>query len=472
IVYLRPNQLFDAGFMLSYAGVASIVYIEPVISDFLRPRYFKRSGGGKNIFEKLKEYVSKSVSITVAAWLGTMPLVASYFNIISPSAMLANLVAIPMLFFIMILAIFLAFTGQFGFLSAVSYCLAGSVGGALVILVDILRFVMGVPFSWVKISSPFFLSTLLFYLGILGLIVFYRKMKSKTLVIVFLLFSANIFLWNEVLKFPPQEITITFFDAGEADAAFIEFPDGRNMLIDGGLKDEKRKRDSGRTILANYFWKKGIRVIDCVVVTHPHADHLGGVLYVLENFRVNTAIVNGKYLRDPLRMGFCGDFLREVQKKKIALIEVKKGDLINGFSGMRFVVLNPSEKKFTNLNENSVVLKGITDKGNSVLFCGDIEQKAMTDMLKSKESFRADLVKVPHHGNGLGETSIMREFFCKTKAKDFVISNGDVKSIDKDLVEILKQLKASIYVTGFQGAVVIKERKGGFKLCKIFEINH
>ncbi len=77
---------------------------------------------------------------------------------------------------------------------------------------------------------------------------------------------------------------MTFLDVGQGDSALVEFPDGRNMLIDGG--GNPRGIDPGRAAVAPYLWDRGIRRIDILVLSHPHPDHAGGLIYILDNFKI------------------------------------------------------------------------------------------------------------------------------------------------------------------------------------------
>ena len=89
-----------------------------------------------------------------------------------------------------------------------------------------------------------------------------------------------------------RELTVTFLDVGQGDAAVIFFPGGKVMVIDGGGTPDE-SFDPGERIVAPYLWKMKRKTIDYMVNSHPHPDHLQGLLFLLENFEVGKVWDNG-----------------------------------------------------------------------------------------------------------------------------------------------------------------------------------
>src|SRR4030042_5980933 len=88
------------------------------------------------------------------------------------------------------------------------------------------------------------------------------------------------------------KLTLTAVDVGQGSAILIRFPGGKRMLVDGGgFFDDSF--DVGKYVLAPFLWHEKINRIDTVVLTHPHPDHLGGLLFILENFQVREVWTNG-----------------------------------------------------------------------------------------------------------------------------------------------------------------------------------
>ncbi len=173
ILMVNPNQLFDLGFILSYSAVLSIVMMAPV---FYRAFSENRVQGRIDTAgKKIKQYMLGSVSVSLAAWLGLLPLIAYYFGLVSPIVVIANLVVVPLLFAIMgsgILFVTLGFLSHF--LAAV---LSQSTWFLLFILINSVKFLKNIPFSYFDVSQPHLLAIIAYYLILLA-VVKARKIKN------------------------------------------------------------------------------------------------------------------------------------------------------------------------------------------------------------------------------------------------------------------------------------------------------
>jgi competence protein ComEC len=98
----------------------------------------------------------------------------------------------------------------------------------------------------------------------------------------------------------------------------VELPDKKIMLIDGGMHEP----DMGKTVIAPYLWSRGLRNIDYLVLTHPHPDHYGGLIYIMENFKIGEIWLNG-------RKTFESEiFFQKIKEKKIQHKVLKRGDVL------------------------------------------------------------------------------------------------------------------------------------------------
>ena len=82
-----------------------------------------------------------------------------------------------------------------------------------------------------------------------------------------------------------EQIQVTFIDVGQGSSTLVRFPRGRNMLVDGG-GFHVESFDVGRYVVAPFLWHERIKQIDLMVLTHPHQDHLAGLVFILKNFPV------------------------------------------------------------------------------------------------------------------------------------------------------------------------------------------
>jgi competence protein ComEC len=451
ILLWNPKQLFDPGFQLSFASMAGIFIFAPKVEALLG--LDGRAGG--TAFRKSAVYLLKGVAVSVAAWIGTWPIVASYFNIISPVSVVANLVIIPLSFVSMTAAICLLPAGLIpGILpNAVAHGL-GIVDGALF---AVNHFLAQVPFAYFRIpSAPVWFTVLYYALAILWIVPQealaagrFRLRKAHAAAIILL--ALNICVWTAYARAGGDAVKITFLDVGKGDCAFIEFPQGGNMLIDAGSGGDGGRFDIGRNVVAPYVWNGLARKIDILLITHPHEDHLGGAIYILENFPVGAVIDNGYVEKGKLYERY----RRLIKEKGVPRIAVAAGDKICLPRGAGFFVLSPGGSYSPpDTNAGSVVGKLVVGK-RSVLFSGDATSDAMKNMIGDYGDFlKSEIIKSPHHGGNIGNEMTAREFFDIVDPQISVISSGAPGPHGARRKNSIAYSENVSYNTGEQGAVV------------------
>lgn len=431
----NPKELFDPSFQLSFLSILAIAVLSPGIDGMVK----LGQKGARSFWIKMKLYGLKGLSVSLAAWLGMAPIVAGYFNITSPIAIIANIVMIPVIF-----ALFIAIV-PFLILGAITPFMACWPACLLEVITKTLFFVnhrlAELPLACFRVPAPGALFLLAYY-STLALL-FLPKIKiakmeiGKREIFAAVLMIANIMVWDGIFHDGDKTLKVTFLDVGQGDSCLLQFPAGENILIDGSSGGEEEKFDIGKSVIAPYLWNQGIYRIDAVIVTHFHEDHLGGLIYILNNFKIGCVIENGIMAHG----NKIYDKYRAVLKAKgIGRIIVGEGDLISDRSGtIKFFVLNPEKKEgLLDRNENSIVLKLVY--GNSgILFCGDIPSTVMDRLISSYGNFlESDVMKVPHHGGFLGEEYSVERFFKKVDPKIMVISVGMLERYRAPLTKTLK----------------------------------
>jgi competence protein ComEC len=443
ILLWNPKQLFDPSFQLSFASIASIFIFAPKIEGIL----------------KASNYVTKGVSVSIAAWIGTWPIIASYFNIASPVSVIANLIVIPASFISMMISIGLLCVSPF------SDTLAGLFAFGLGFVDKALFWVNGalsrMPLAYFRLPAP----SAVFVAAYYGLVLLWaapkegsrRRYAAWALVAILLAFNALVWGWCAAQR--GDALKITFLDVGQGDSAFVEFPGGGNLLIDAGTGGEEGVFDTGRNVVAPYIWNTGARRIDAIIVTHPHADHLGGVPYLLKNFRVGMVIDNGAY-----EWG--------MKAGRVPRITVGAGDRIELPDGAEFFVLSPEEGRgLPDANAGSLVGKLIY-KGRGVLFCGDTTSAAMGAMLGSYGYLlKSDIMKVPHHGGNVGDERTINKFFSAVSPAVSIISASGLKRRDRRNANAITNLRSTTYDTSKNGAIIARIRSTGCLVRPYVKIN-
>ncbi len=462
ITFFQPRELYNLGFVLSYLSILSIIYIVPLVMEFFKK--IPRSADESKI-SFARRYFFTSLATSFSVWIGLMPIIALNFGIITPSVVISNLIAVPVLFVVIILGIGLLVTEFLVILAPIGIFFAWITNGIIHFFMEGMRVISEMPFAFVKVGPPRFFLIGVFYLSLMSaLIVFIRK-KRKVLFLIFLIFTANLFIWQEVLNASaPGAFKCTFFSVEKADAALLEFSDGSSMMIDGGHGEDITGWDAGSNILEPYLRQKGKRKIDCVLVSHAHEDHVGGLSHIIKNFKTGCVVMSEPLSKDVIKHEFYRRFLRIIKEKGIRCLQVENGDEIKGFSGVEIKVLNPSvQGDHTDLNDRSIALNVKTKKEKSILFCADISTKITNEILANYPDLKADIIKFPHHGGGFGNIADMERFLNSVKPKAVIISNK-TRGVNKNLIKLLKEKQIECYITGDAGAVTVEEDGAGFKI--------
>jgi competence protein ComEC len=206
------------------------------------------------------------------------------------------------------------------------------------------------------------------------------------------------------------EVTVYFFDVGQGDSILITM-DGKNILIDGG------PTTAGSTLLG-YLSSANVTHLDFMIATHPHDDHIGGLIAVMEStITVDMVLYNGyNYTSQTFQ-----EFLTLAEQHNLTLAE--RNDVYFLSATTNFTILSPIqplEFAETDLNVNSIVLK-LQVSNVSFLFAGDATSGAEQSMLNAGLSVNSEVLKVGHHGSGLGTSQAFLDAVNSTYA---VISAG------------------------------------------------
>ena len=278
-------------------------------------------------------------------------------------------------------------------------------------------------------------------------------------ILLFILLALTIAVWGMVWRDQTAGLTVTVLDVGQGDSILVQAPGGRTMLVDGGGRagEETRGYDVGREVVTPALLARGLRSIDVLVITHPHEDHIGGLVAVLEAVPV-------KMVLDPMLPTDSETYTalrQEIGKRKIPVFKARAGQRINLGDGTYAEVLSPSEPRLTNtdaeLNDNSVVLR-LVDEQLSVLLAGDVDRAGAERLAAMGEKIQSTILKVPHHGSAEAAATGLVE---AVKPEVAVISVGARNPFGHPSQEMLGELKgvgAKVMRTDEQGAVTIKLR--------------
>jgi beta-lactamase superfamily II metal-dependent hydrolase len=233
-----------------------------------------------------------------------------------------------------------------------------------------------------------------------------------------------------------QNLTIVFIDVGQGDSILVILPNTKTLLIDGG------ERESSGKVLAT-LQKHGLSHIDVMVATHPHADHIAGLVDIIKNVDVGEVLDSGQVHTTQT----FEDFLDAIEIKQIPLKSVRQGDSINLDPTVKIDVLNPpanllegsdNEAEF---NDNSVVLK-LTYGQFSALLTGDMEERNEARLVSDNTTVvDADVLKAGHHGS---RTSSSSPFLNAVTPEVVIISLGEGNTYGHPHQEVLDRISAAL----------------------------
>jgi competence protein ComEC len=256
----------------------------------------------------------------------------------------------------------------------------------------------------------------------------------------------------------------TFLDVGQGDCAFLRTPSGKTVLVDGGGSSERLQGGRvGYSTVVPYLRRQGANQIDVLVLTHPHDDHLQGLLPVIEGFRVGMVV--DPAIPNPSKA--YRKFLSVVKSRRISYHRAVRGQKIDFGDGVVAEVLNPPARRLTSTkddtNSNSAVLRFVYGK-SALLMAADSSVDSEADMLAARLRVKSDVLKIGHHGSS-GSTS--DRWLDAVKPRMAVISVGRNNPFGHPSQTVLDRLHARrIYVfrTDRNGAVTVRFTRTAFSM--------
>ena len=434
LLLLNPLQVWDVGFQLSFVAVASIVYFVPKMEKPLRRLWENEndspSQGSISVLTRFRNATVKwlilSYLVTLAAQIGTTPLIAYHFFRAYPLGFIVGPFAVGLVS--LIVAVGMA-SICVGFIWLPLAKLLALLNHAIISIFLWLIGIFGQTWGIVKLTPPtfgLFVLYIAFFFGITHWRYVYRHWRVASLIGLSIV---AIWIWDAAFHEKGRLLEVVTLDVGQGDAAFVRFPDNRTLLIDGGIQrtyyDDKKQRqvdyDVGKRVIEPYLDFRGVRRLDMVVLTHPDLDHGGGLGHILRNFEVGRVL------------GISDMPLNSQTHQQLHAI-VRANDIPYAFPYAGTIeltptatlnLLHPIDAASTNLldqdkNDDSLVIK-LTYGEVDILFTGDIGKKAEARLIASGQDLRSEILKVPHHGSS---TSSSVQFIEAVQPRYAIFSLG------------------------------------------------
>ena len=419
ILAVTPRLIFDISFELSFMATVGLLYIAPEIKQGL---------------VKLPRFIAENLAITIAAQVSVIPFIAWYFNNVSVSSLLANLVAVPLIEWTII-----------GGLAAVLIGVIFPFGGQILFVACslmigfvyfITQHIAAIPFGVLYLPSGGLFCGIVYYLLLFWLCGYHaekipslRSCWQTKRNVMQIAGICILLLWGSQF-FVTQPLRVHFIDVGQGDSILLTTPHGKAVLFDtGGVRREFSDFDIGKRVVEPYLRHYGVRELACLCLTHAHEDHAGGAGSLLKDFPVEHVIVGRENRSEYAKtLGYslekCNAFITAYDGQQILV------------DGVKIEVFLPDEVATMKTgNELSNVFR-ISYGDFSVLITGDLDSEGEQELIK-KHKLNSSILKVGHHGS---RTSSSEAFLQAVQPLYAIISVGFHNSFGHPNPQVLGRL--------------------------------
>ena len=469
MVGISPYILGDAAFQLSFLAMTGLVFLFPSFRALGR-RAVQATLGEDGATVALANIASDSLSATLGALIAVWPMIAYYFGIISFIGPLATFLLLPALPVVIITGVL---TGVMGFMALpaaqavgwltwlfLSYMTAVVSGLAATPLASTEVGSISLTFIWAYYSAlaaiiwlignrrwtnPLPAAAARLRAGISTSSGFVARLPKKWVIPPLLVIA--ILVSCTAATMPDDKLRVSFLNVGQGDAVLIQ-QGNRQVLVDGGPSPQAIALELGKQMP---FWDK---TIDLAVLTHPHHDHLAGLVEVLRRYRVKQVLHPDLDDDSPLY----DEWRSLIEEKDIKQTVARAGQQIDLGGGVLIRVLNPQTTPLvdteSDIDNNGVVLR-LSAGGISFLLTADIRQEAEWELTRQRANLASTVLKVAHHGS---TTSTTPEFLAVADPQLAVISAGADNKFGHPSDEVLGRLQQridpkNIYRTDRHGTV-------------------
>jgi competence protein ComEC len=434
----NPEWATDAGFQLTFGATFGILLL-----GSRRPSS-RRSRGRAGHF--MRGVILRSFRISAAALAGTTLITAYHFHTVTPVAILANLVAVPIASLLLLIGIGIAAADSLIPLAA--RCGAAVAGWLLQFLEFTCRIVSTPPGLSFHVLPPSLALVLAGCAAVLAAGLLRSKWRVVALACLIVSLALTVAAGRRSIEEGRLELAV--LDVGQGDALLVRCPNGSTLLVDtGGFRGTEF--DVGDRVVAPALRALGHLRLDVLAITHAHRDHLGGAVSILEQFSPR-AVWLGK---TPEAHPDIQELERVAGERGSSIVQPLRGVSLD-FGGLRLRVLHPRTGRHpapSPRNDDSLVL--LLEFGQrALLLTGDLEEAGESGLVDAGERIEAELLKVGHHGS---RTSTTSPFLARVDPDLAVISVGSFnpwRHPDSEVLDRLRESTITVYRTDRHGALL------------------
>ena len=453
ILAFNPNDLFNPGFQLSYSAVISIVYIYPIIKEWLDSFAIK---------PKILKNIILFGAVSLSAQIGTLPFTLAYFHKLSIAALLANLIIIPlsgMIIYVGIVTLVLSSLWGWG---AAIFAASGSL---LSLCVSFFVELFGKnSFSFLQINQFSFYDAFIYYTGLFVIIYIaknFRKLSAKYFAVTCLIAAMFLFMSLDNYTIVRKgNLTVLGVDIGQGDATLFKFPDGKTGLIDAG--NAYKNFSNGDKVILPLMNRIDISFIDYAFITHVDADHYYGIYELIEKGKIGSVFKPETDSTNKADINF-----EKYLRKNGCLVHHFKNEAMSIGACRLYFFNNPALTEGIKLttNSRSMIMK-LVYGNTSFLFTGDADKEVESKLAALAGVFlKSDVLKAGHHGSKNSSADLFVEI---VKPKIVLISAGIENRFGHPAPEVVRKFEkigASVLRTDKKGALLLNS--DGYKIYNI-----
>lgn len=421
----RPSDVADPGFQLSFVATLGLIVLAAPIASLL-PRLPLR--------------LDLALATSAAAQLALAPLLVAHFHRLAPAALVLNLAAVPLATAVLLLGAALVV------LAPLAPALGPPLGAMAFAAARALLWTSQCASTWrpldARTPDAWAVAVLVHAAGVVLL----ARGRARTGA---LLATAGVALlaWGGPTPVGDGRLEVSFLDVGQGDAIVLRSPSGRHAVVDTGGSFDARS-DVGESVVAPFLWRRGVKEIDLLVLTHAHPDHVGGAPRLLRSFRVAEVWEGPAPRRD---RGYA-ELDRALRDAGVGRRTVMRGVTME-WDGVRLEVLGPVlplRAPSVTRNDDSVVLR-VTFGAFALLLTGDVEAAGEAAL----DPGPVAVLKVAHHGS---RTSSSLALLSSARPALAIISAGPRNPFGHPSAEALGRLRSAgvrIFRTDQDGAVAL-----------------
>ncbi len=437
MLILYPENLFDIGFQLSFSAVFIILMIMPTIQLSISP------GHRHSWYSALMMTAIVSIIIQI----GLFPIQAHYFGEISLVSPLSNVLFVPLLGIVLPFSVFnLILSFLLPNFSSILNIVSDTYFTGMIKYAHHANTWSG---TWTSVQVNNIMIWLI-WLTLLFFIAHVRFHKIRWKVLAVLLLCIVGFQVIEIARINEYSLLkITYFDVGQGDSALIQTPNGNAILMDAGVWSPSY--NSSQLIL-EYCEKEGIRKLDAVILSHPHADHIGGIQDLIGSIEIDIIYNSGFNYDSKLY----GSYINKALQSDVPVFNLSSGDIVDVDSSILMFVYSPHpELTSSDANEHSIVAELIYGD-TQFLFTGDAEHQAEQKLIENYPNLiETDVLKVGHHGS---RSSTDERLLLKIKPDIAVVSSGVANKFNHphpETVWALNKHEVQTWYTAKSGSIEI-----------------